>query len=84
MVDLLPNALIPVILDVAAVDRNKPTHSITWRKTSPCGKAKDLKLNISGTRPLSEAIVTAGALLLMKLIPVQWSQLVSDFILQEK
>ena len=60
MVDLLPNALIPVILDVAAVDRNKPTHSITREERHRLvEKLKDLKLNISGTRPLSEAIVTA-------------------------
>ena len=61
LVDLLPQALIPVVLDNAEIEREKATHSIT-REERQClvETLKDLKLNVSGTRPLSEAIVTAG------------------------
>jgi predicted Rossmann fold flavoprotein len=50
-----------VVLDNAEIEREKATHSIT-REERQClvETLKDLKLNVSGTRPLSEAIVTAG------------------------
>lgn len=61
LVDLLPQALIPVVLENAEIEREKATHSITREeRQSLVETLKDLKLTVSGTRPLSEAIVTAG------------------------
>lgn len=61
LVDLLPRALIPAILQAAAIDPEKYAHSITREERQHLvNSLKDLPVSISGTRPLSEAIVTAG------------------------
>lgn len=58
---LVPKALIPVLLDKAAIDREKPVHMVTREERQRLvGVLKDLSLTLSRTRPLSEAIVTAG------------------------
>jgi len=61
LVELLPNALILPLLALAGIDHGKPTHSITREERQRLVNIlKNLEIKISGTRPLSEAIVTAG------------------------
>ena len=61
LIELVPNALIPPILAAARIVPDKPTHSVTREERQRLvNSLKDMKVNISATRPLSEAIVTAG------------------------
>lgn len=61
MVDLLPQKLIPVILDLAYIDENKKVDDITrTERQNLIEKLRALPLTVTGTRPLDEAIVTAG------------------------
>ena len=61
MVDLLPQKLIPVILDLAYIDENKKVDDITRiERQNLIEKLRALPLTVTGTRPLDEAIVTAG------------------------
>ena len=61
LVDLLPAALIPIILDFAYIDENKHIDSITQaERRRLIDTLRDLKLTITKTRPIDEAIVTAG------------------------
>lgn len=61
MVDLLPQKLIPVILDLAYIDENKKVDDITRiERQNLVEKLRALPLTVTGTRPLDEAIVTAG------------------------
>lgn len=59
--DLLPQKLIPVIIMLSQIPEDKPVNQIT--KTERRALAKLLKaftLEIAGSRPISEAIVTVG------------------------
>lgn len=59
--DLLPRLLIPVMVELAEIDAHKPCHQITRpERKRLLGLLKDLPLTITGTRPIKEAIVTAG------------------------
>lgn len=59
--ELVPNALVPVLLNKAEIDPEKPVHTVSREERKRLVTSlKDLSLIISGTRPLSEAIVTAG------------------------
>ena len=63
LVELVPNALISVLLEAAGIDKEKPTHSVTREeRQSLVDSLKDLQVPISGTRPLSEAVVTTGGI----------------------
>ena len=60
-VDLLPAKLIPVILDLAFIDEDKRINSVTAAERKRLVETlQDFRLTISKTRPISEAIVTAG------------------------
>ena len=61
IVDHLPQKLIPVILDLAYIDENKKVDDITRiERQNLVEKLRALPLTVTGTRPLDEAIVTAG------------------------
>ncbi len=61
LVDLLPARLIPVVLAQAEIAPEKPVHQVTRAERQRLATAlKRLPLSIAGTRPLEEAIVTAG------------------------
>ena len=61
LVDLLPSALIPVILDFAYIDEEKHIDSVTQtERRRLIDTLRDLRLTITKTRPIEEAIVTAG------------------------
>lgn len=59
--ELLPASLIPVVIDLAFLDPEKPVHQITKAERQRLlQQLKHLTFTITGTRPVSEAIVTAG------------------------
>lgn len=59
--DLLPAKLIDVIIDLSHIDPDKPVHQITKEeRTRLAALLRELSFTITGTRPLAEAIVTAG------------------------
>ncbi len=58
---LLPRLAIPVVLRLAAVNPHKKCNAVTKEeRLRLAGVVKAMPVNISGFRPLSEAIVTAG------------------------
>lgn len=59
--DLLPKAMIPVILSRIAVPGGKPVHEITKEERKKLVyELKNFTITINGTRPIEEAVVTAG------------------------
>ena len=59
--ELLPAKLIDVVIDLAYLDPDKPVHQITKAERSRLQEViTGIVLTITGTRPVSEAIVTAG------------------------
>jgi predicted Rossmann fold flavoprotein len=59
--NLLPQQLIPVCLDEAKIFPKKVSHQITTNERRRLRLwLKDFRLNITGYRPFSEAIITAG------------------------
>ncbi len=70
LTDLLPNALIPVILELAEIDVAKFVHQITREeRLRILDKLKNLIITVTKTRPLTEAIVTAGGISLKEVDP---------------
>lgn len=58
---LMPKALVPVCLDLADINGEKPCHQITSAERKRfLSWLKDFRLEVTGHRPLEEAIVTAG------------------------
>ena len=57
--DLLPQSLIPVIIDAACLKPEQEVNQIT-RKERLVETLKGFTVPLTGTRPLAEAIVTAG------------------------
>ncbi len=61
--DLLPKSLIPVIIELSEIDKEKPVHQITKAERGKLvSLLKGLKLTVSKARPIDEAIVTAGGI----------------------
>ena len=59
--ELLPAKLIPVVIDLAFIDQDKFVHQITKEERSRLlDVLQHLTFTISQTRPVKEAIVTAG------------------------
>lgn len=70
LMDLLPHKLIEPVLDYAFLPPDKPVHQITAEERHRLGETlQHLTLTISGTRPLSEAIVTAGGVSVKEIDP---------------
>lgn len=69
-VDLLPARLIAPVLDLAYIDEAKPVHQITRAERLRLVETlKHLPLTILRTRPIDEAIVTAGGISVKELNP---------------
>ncbi len=67
---LLPRLLAETLPDIAGVPAAKPVHSITVKERERLiGLLKDLRLSISGTSPIEEAIVTAGGVATKQIDP---------------
>ena len=61
--DLLPQKMIPVIVDLSRIPADKPVNQITKaERRTLVSLLKEMTLEISGSRPISEAIVTAGGI----------------------
>ena len=70
MVDLLPKALINPLLEQCGLDPRAPVSELTRaQRLEICRVLKALKVNITGARPLDEAIVTAGGVSLAEVEP---------------
>ncbi|MGI6034639.1 MAG: NAD(P)/FAD-dependent oxidoreductase [Limnochordia bacterium] len=68
--DLLPKALIPVILSLTGLDPTKPVHQVTREERRALGRIiKRVPLAITGALPLAAAIVTAGGVNLKEVDP---------------
>lgn len=67
---LLPRQLIPVCLDLLALDGSRPAGAMTAaERTRLRNWLKDFRIEISGFRPLREAIVTAGGVRVAEVNP---------------
>lgn len=70
LVDLLPAKLIPIILDHAFLDENKKVDEITQaERRRLVENLRGLLFTITKTRPLEEAIVTAGGVSVKEINP---------------
>ena len=68
--DLLPRALIPVMVALVGIPSDKPVNQITRAERERLGALiKGLEVDIIGLRPLAEAIVTAGGVSVKEINP---------------
>ncbi|MBM6860706.1 aminoacetone oxidase family FAD-binding enzyme, partial [Clostridium saudiense] len=59
--DLLPQKVIPVIIELSGIDKNKKVNEITREERKKLvNLLKNFEITVKGLRPISEAIVTAG------------------------
>lgn len=70
LIELLPAKLIPIILDRAYIEENKKIDQITQVERRRLAEIlRGLPLTITKTRPLAEAIVTAGGISVKEIDP---------------
>ncbi|MEA3487511.1 MAG: NAD(P)/FAD-dependent oxidoreductase [Thermodesulfobacteriota bacterium] len=61
--DLLPGKLIPVCMELTGIPPDRRGHQITASERRHLRTwLKDFRLEVTGTRPISEAIITAGGI----------------------
>lgn len=61
--ELLPRALIPVIIELSQIEAEKVSDQLSKKEIKQLvALIKNLNITISGTRPVAEAIVTAGGI----------------------
>lgn len=61
--DLLPKALVPVIIRLSGIEPHKEVNQITREERAALsGLLKGLSLHIKGMRPIEEAIITSGGI----------------------
>lgn len=67
---LLPQKLIPVIIKRTNINENKKVNEITKQERQKLvHELKHFKINIKGTRPIEEAIVTSGGINIKEINP---------------
>lgn len=67
---LLPQKLIPVIIEKTNINENKKINEITKQERQKLvNELKHFKININGTRPIEEAIVTSGGISVKEINP---------------
>lgn len=67
---LLPQKLIPLIIKLSKIDENKEVNQITKEERKQLiSLLKNFEFNITGTRPIAEAIVTSGGVSLKEINP---------------
>ena len=70
MKDLLPSRLIPLIIELAGIDPQKPINQISKEERQQIGyMLQHMPLTVKGLRPVEEAIVTAGGISLKEFNP---------------
>ena len=68
--DLLPKAMIPVIIEKSNIDENKKINEIKREERNKLVEnIKHFKIQITGFRPIKEAIVTAGGINVKEINP---------------
>ncbi len=68
--DLLPSKLIPVCMDLTSISPYKMGHQITAQERKRLRAwLKDFRLEVTGHRPLAEAIITAGGVDVQEIDP---------------
>ncbi|MDR3597484.1 NAD(P)/FAD-dependent oxidoreductase [Clostridium sp.] len=68
--ELLPQKLIPVIIEKSGIPENKKVNEITKEERKNLGRIiKELSFDIKGLRPLDEAIVTVGGVDIKEIDP---------------
>lgn len=68
--DLLPKKLIPVVVELCEIPPDTKVHQITKeQRRRLCRLLKSLRLNITGFRPIEEAIVTRGGVNVKEIDP---------------
>ncbi len=68
--DLLPQKMIPVILELSGIDIHKQANQVTKKERELLVHLlKSLALTVTGTRPLNEAIVTSGGIEVKEINP---------------
>ena len=61
LVELLPRALIPVIIKNAGLDGERPVNQATKEmRRALLAAVRALRVNVSGFRPIAEAVITSG------------------------
>ena len=70
MKDLLPNRLIPLIIELSGIDHQKSINQISKEERQQLGyMLQHMPLTVKGLRPVEEAIVTAGGISLKEFNP---------------
>lgn len=70
MKDLLPSRLIPLIIELAGIDPQKPINQISKEERQQIGyMLQHMPLTVKGLRSVEEAIVTAGGISLKEFNP---------------
>lgn len=68
--ELLPKAIIPVIIDMVGINPHKEVCNITKEERKMlAGVIKALPLTVTGTRPIEEAIITSGGIKVSEIDP---------------
>lgn len=68
--ELLPQKLIPIIINLSGIHPDKSVNSITKEERQVLGGLlKELKVTVIGTRPIEEAIVTRGGVSVKEIDP---------------
>ena len=68
--ELLPKALIPVIIKIVGLDPHKEVCNITKQERQSLAETiKNLTLTVKGTRPIDEAIITSGGIKVSEINP---------------
>ena len=68
--DLLPKALIPVVIELAGLDAHKAVNIITKEERGKLVEViKNLTLTVKGFRPIDEAIITSGGIKVSEINP---------------
>lgn len=68
--ELLPQKLIPVIIDLSMINKEKKVNEITKEERKRlCRLLKNLEIDISGYRPVEEAIITSGGINIKEINP---------------
>jgi len=68
--DLLPQRLIPVVIELSGIPPAKYVHQLTREERHSLGQTiRDLRMTVLGPRSLAEAIVTAGGVALKEVNP---------------
>lgn len=78
--ELLPKALIPIVIAQSGIAKDRPVNSITKEERQAIVSVlKGLELTVSGFRPIDEAIITSGGIKTSEINPsTMESKLVSN------